>query len=127
MGRKITSYFCYGEIENIIRDGGVPRYLEEIDARLNAEDNIKNLCFSKGALLVDEFDRLFSSLFLRNSEFYKKIVNVLATGDKEFTEVCEALNTELSGRILEYLDELELSGFVNETILGILNQEKMLN
>lgn len=92
--------------------GGVPRYLEEIAARLNAEDNIKNLCFSKGALLVDEFDRIFSSLFLRNSESYKKIVNVLATGDKEFTEICEALNTELSGRILEYLDELELSGFV---------------
>lgn len=92
--------------------GGVPRYLEEIDPRLSAEDNIKALCFTKGALLVNEFDHIFSSLFLRNSESYKKIVNVLATGDKEFAEICEALNTELSGRILEYLKELELSGFV---------------
>jgi hypothetical protein len=92
--------------------GGVPRYLEEIDPRLSAEDNIKHLCFTKGALLVDEFDRIFSSLFLRNSESYKKIVDVLAAGDKEFIEICEALNIELSGRVLEYLEELELSGFV---------------
>ncbi len=92
--------------------GGVPRYSEEIDPRLNAEENIKNLCFTKGALLADEFNRIFSSLFLRNSESYKKIVNVLSMGDKEFTEICKALNTELSGRILEYLAELELSGFV---------------
>lgn len=92
--------------------GGIPRYLEEINPCLSAEDNIKNICFTKGALLVDEFDRIFSSLFLRNSESYKKIVDVLATGDKEFTEICEALNIELSGRILEYLEELELSGFV---------------
>lgn len=92
--------------------GGIPRYLEEIDPHLSAEDNIKNLCFTKGALLVDEFNRIFSSLFLRSSESYKKITEVLSTGDKEFTEICNALNTELSGRVLEYLKELELSGFV---------------
>lgn len=92
--------------------GGVPRYLEEIDPRLSAEDNIKNLCFTKGTLLVDEFNRIFSSLFLRDSESYKKIVDVLTTGNKEFTEICKALNIELSGRVLEYLEELELSGFV---------------
>ncbi len=94
--------------------GGIPRYLEEIDAGISAEDNIKNLCFTKGALLADEFDRIFSSLFLRNSEYYKKIVEALAAGDKEFTEICDSLDSELSGRILEYLDELELSGFIKK-------------
>ncbi len=92
--------------------GGIPRYLEEINSQLSAEDNIKNICFTKGSLLVDEFDRIFSSLFLRNSESYKKLVEVLASGSKEFTTICESLNTELSGRILEYLTELELSGFI---------------
>jgi hypothetical protein len=86
--------------------------LEEINPRVSAEENIKNLCFTQGALLVDEFDRIFSSLFLRHSESYKKIVNALAMGNKEFTEICSLLGIELSGRILEYLEELELSGFV---------------
>lgn len=92
--------------------GGVPRYLEEIESRLSAEDNIKKLCFTKGALLVDEFDRIFSNIFLRETEMYKKIVHILCTGDKEFSEISQLLNMENSGRVMEYLYELELSGFV---------------
>jgi AAA+ ATPase superfamily predicted ATPase len=92
--------------------GGIPRYLEEINPSLNAETNIKNMCFTKGAFLVDEFDRLFSNLFLRNSEEYKKIIKVLSTGAKEFKEISQALNIDMEGRTLEYLEELMLSGFV---------------
>jgi uncharacterized protein len=93
--------------------GGVPRYLEEIDQRLSAEDNIKNLCFTKGALLVDEFDKIFN-VFLRKSEFYKKIVDILSSGSKEFKKICSLLSAETSGRILEYLNELILAGFVKK-------------
>jgi uncharacterized protein len=92
--------------------GGVPKYLEEINASLNAETNIKNMCFTKGAFLVDEFDRLFSNIFLRNSEEYKKIVRILSTGAKEFKEISQALNMDMEGRTLEYLEELILSGFI---------------
>lgn len=92
--------------------GGIPRYLEEIDPDLSAEDNIKNLCFTYGALLVNEFDKIFSSVFLHKSESYKKIVEILATGSKEFNEICNLLSTEISGRVLEYLAELILAGFV---------------
>ncbi len=94
--------------------GGVPRYLEEIDPTLEAEMNIKNLCFSQGALLVDEFDRLFQSVFLTKSDFYKAIVESLAMGPKEFIEICEVLHKEPSGRMLDYLAELELSGFIKK-------------
>ena len=93
--------------------GGVPRYLEEIDPALSAEANIKNMCFTKGAFLVDEFERIFSNLFLRDSEAYKKIIEVLATGSKEFKEVSQLLGTDMSGRTSDYLDELILAGFVN--------------
>jgi len=92
--------------------GGIPRYLEEIDPTLSAEGNIKNMCFTKGAFLVDEFERIFSNLFLRNSEEYKKIVEVLATGSKEFKELSLALGTDMRGRTLDYLEELILAGFV---------------
>jgi hypothetical protein len=60
--------------------------------------------------------------FDKESESYQKIVNVLSMSDKEFSEICKALNTELSGRILEYLEELELSG--NVIIPGTSNQER---
>ena len=92
--------------------GGVPKYLEEIDTKLPAEENIKQLCFSRGAILVEEFKQIFSDLFLRDSFFYKKIVEVLVTGSKERNEICEILKIDPSGRISEYLTELELAAFI---------------
>jgi|SRR3989344_6126950 len=92
--------------------GGIPRYLEEVEPNMSAEENIKNLCFLKGALLTEEFNRIFSNLFLRNSEKYRKIVEFLSEGAKEFSHICNLLKLSQSGRILEYLEELELAGFV---------------
>ena len=92
--------------------GGVPKYLEEINTKISAEANIKKLCFTKGGFLVDEFKRIFSDLFLRESEFYKKIVRTLADGSKTEKEICTSIGINRSGRIPEYLEELEISGFV---------------
>ncbi|MEN8237262.1 MAG: ATP-binding protein [Pseudomonadota bacterium] len=92
--------------------GGVPRYLEEIDTTVTAEDNIKRMCFSEGGLLVNEFNNIFSDLFLHNSAMYKKIVKSLVKGSKEIKEICKDLKIQQSGRMSEYLNELELAGFV---------------
>jgi uncharacterized protein len=93
--------------------GGVPKYLEEINPKLPAEDNIKHLCFTPGGFLVEEFNRIFSDLFLRNSDIYKKIVVCLADGMKTMTEIAAAIDFSKSGRLSEYLNELELSGFIH--------------
>ena len=66
--------------------GGVPKYLEEIDPHLTAEENIKDLCFVKGGLLFEEFENIFGNSFLRKSDMYEKIVRQLAGGPKEMTE-----------------------------------------
>lgn len=92
--------------------GGVPKYLEEINTKLSAEENIKQLCFTRGAILVEEFKQIFSDLFLRESPFYKKIIELLVTGSKERNEICEILKIDPGGRISEYLTELELAGFI---------------
>lgn len=96
--------------------GGIPKYLEEINSKESAEENIKQLCFTDGGLLVKEFERIFSDLFLRNSIFYKKIIHVLADGAKEQTEieeaVCNGSDRKHIGRISEYLWELSESGFI---------------
>jgi AAA+ ATPase superfamily predicted ATPase len=103
---------AYEKLKLLAVTGGIPKYLEEVDPKISAEENIRKLCFSKGGFLVDEFQRIFSSLFLRKSQFYEKIIVSLASGSRERTELCEALEIDPGGRISEYLLELELAGFV---------------
>lgn len=92
--------------------GGIPKYLEEIDPRISSEENIKQLCFMRGGFLVDEFKKIFSDLFLHDSEFYKKIIHVLCNGSKERNDICEELKIDPNGRISEYLNEMQLAGFI---------------
>ena len=103
---------AYEKLKVLAVTGGVPKYLEEINPQISAEENIKNLCFTRGAFLVDEFQKIFSDLFLHNSALYKKIIEVLSEGAKERNEICKALHIDSGGRISEYLFELELAGFI---------------
>lgn len=103
---------AYEKLKVLGVTGGIPKYLEEVNPKLSAEENIRQLCFTKGALLVEEFKQIFSDLFLRESSLYKKIVEALISGYKERNEICQALNVDPGGRISEYLWELELAGFV---------------
>jgi AAA+ ATPase superfamily predicted ATPase len=92
--------------------GGVPRYLEEIQGGRTVEGNIQNLCFSRSGILFDEFENIFSDLFDRRKELYKKIVLILAHGAKDQMEICEALGLKVGGDISAYLKHLIESGFV---------------
>ncbi|HEY4618064.1 MAG TPA: hypothetical protein VIH09_07705, partial [Flavobacterium sp.] len=49
----------------------IPKYLEEIQAHLSAEENIKNLCFERSGLLFNEFNQIFTDIFSSRSETYK--------------------------------------------------------
>lgn len=107
--RNIAAY----EIFKVLSvTGGIPKYLEEINPKLSAEENIRQLCFSKGGFLADEFKQIFSDIFLRKSKYYKKIVAALSTGPKDQSEICNSLNIKRFGRVSDYLWELELAGFI---------------
>lgn len=103
---------AYEKFKVLAVTGGIPKYLEEINPKLSAEDNIKKLCFTEGGILVEEFEQIFSDIFLRDSETYKKIVKILSSGSKEQSEIQKALHLKTPGRIAEYLWELELAGFI---------------
>ena len=92
--------------------GGVPKYLENIDPALSADENIKRLCFMPGALLVDEFDEIFNDALDANLGLKKRILMSLGNGQKSPTEVAEALGLENNGHLSGYLEELETAGFV---------------
>ena len=92
--------------------GGVPRYLEEVDPALSADENIRTLCFSPKGMLVGEFEELFASAFGERALQKKAILRVLASGAKSGGEIAEALGSANSGHLTDRLEELEIAGFI---------------
>ena len=104
--------------------GGVPLYLEQIKPNLSAEKNIQDLCFSKGGLLVREFDEIFSDLFSRTKARHKEIVVSLANGPKELMQICKELGKSVGGIFSKHLDELVKAGFVKRDFTWNLKSGK---
>jgi len=107
--------------------GGVPRYLEEIQPTLGAEENIKRLCFKSSGVLYNEFNEIFSDLFSKRLTIYKKIVKLLVNGHLEFNEICKELAFPKSGLMSEYLNELIKSGFIRRDFTWNIKNGKISN
>ena len=105
--------------------GGVPRYLEEIDPSLSADENIRQLCFNKSGILFREFHDIFHDLFTTKSQYYRKIVELLVEGSLDFIEICRQLKVQKSGFWSAYLDELVKAGFVKRDFSWNLLSGKM--
>jgi hypothetical protein len=93
--------------------GGIPWYLEQIQPGMNADDNIRDLCFRNDGILFREFKNIFHDLFQKRSNTYQSIVEVLVSGAKDFNSICNALGSYKSGTLSKYLEDLIESGFVS--------------
>lgn len=109
---KETRVTAYEKFKLLSVTGGVPLYLEQIRPNLSAEQNIRDLCFTRGSLLVREFDEIFSDLFSRSKASHKEIVTCLAHGPKDLSQICKELGKNQGGLYSKYLDELVKAGFV---------------
>ena len=94
--------------------GGVPRYLEEINPKLSAEENVKQICFSKEGFLFSEFDQIFRDIFSKRATTYKKIVFTLVQGSKSLSNVADLLKRDRGGDLSRYLEDLAASGFITK-------------
>jgi len=92
--------------------GGVPKYLEEINPALSADENLQRLCFRPEGVLFREFDQIFSDIFGKRSVTYRAILNNLTSGSRSFSEICLALDKNPSGHMTAYLKDLLLAGFI---------------
>ena len=92
--------------------GGVPRYLEEIDPTISAEENLRRLCFTPDGYLFREFDELFNDIVSRTAPMKRRILEVLAEAPLGGTEIAERLAIPRNGRLSELLSELETAGFI---------------
>lgn len=102
----------YEKLKILAITGGIPRYLEEINYSLTAEQNITNLCFKSSGVLFNEFDQIFSDLFTSRSERYKKIVFFLSSQKADRHEIAKHLGIEVGGVISSYLADLVAAGFI---------------
>ena len=103
----------YEKLKVLAVTGGIPRYLEEIKPTLSAEENIKDLCFTKGGALVNEFNEVFSDLFSKRSATYKKIIQTLSSGPLDIKVICQKLEVGQTGFMSKCLDDLIKSGFIS--------------
>ena len=96
--------------------GGVPFYLENYSKKLSVVQNINQLCFSQNGLLLDEYNRLFDSLF-DDSKMHKKIVEELAKVKKglQRSNLIQVLKFKGAppGSFQRALKNLEESGFID--------------
>lgn len=93
--------------------GGIPRYLEEINPKLSAEQNIFNLCYRPEGVLFNEFDDIFHDLFQKRSQYYKELIHCIAKGHKTIDEISQALNRSKGGDLSRTLDALCADGFLD--------------
>lgn len=122
--RQAKSVTPYEKFKILSVTGGVPRYLEEIDPHLSSEQNIQNLAFRKGGLLVEEFERIFSDLFSKRSKRYKQIVEQLVQASASLDHIAKGLKLAKSGTISQYLDDLVETGYVSRDYTWNIKQGK---
>ena len=106
MGRRelVEAYMIFG---------GLPYYWSLLDRRYSLAQNIDRLCFTTVGELVLEFRRLYNSVF-RVPEPYVRIVTALGTRQIGMTreDMVQILGVANCGRLTNWLQDLELSGFV---------------
>ena len=93
--------------------GGVPFYLDLIDTSKSATQNIQDLCFNRQGKLLDEFNDIYSCLFI-NPRHYIAIIRALSTKRKGLTrtEILQITQLPDAGSTTRLLKKLTESGFV---------------
>ena len=94
--------------------GGVPRYLEEMDPGLSAEENIRRMCFLPSGELFKDFDAIFSPIFGKEIELKRRILEALADGPFSGADLSAKFDLERGGRVSAVLRELKEGGFITD-------------
>ena len=109
LGKGISAY---EKLKLLSVMGGVPRYLELMNPKEPAEENIKKLCFMSHSPLRGEFDHIFTDIFSSRSLLYKNILLSLSSGRASQNEIADATGLPRTGDLSGYLNDLRLGGFI---------------
>ena len=97
--------------------GGIPFYLDQVEAGKSAIQNIDKICFHTKGALRNEFVNLYRSLF-KHPERYEALIEALATKWKGLSrmEILEKTTMKDGGGLTSMLLELEQSGFISSYV-----------
>lgn len=95
--------------------GGIPYYWSHIKKGKSAAQAIDELCFSVNAILKDEYQNLYASLF-KNADGHELIVKTLSKKTIGLTrkEIIALSKLPNGGGTTKVLEELETSGFIRK-------------
>lgn len=111
-GRR-ASRLATSEIVDVLSvTGGVPRYLEEVDPSVSADENIRRMCFLPDGYLFREFEELFNDVVSERASDKAAVLNALCDGPLSGAELAEKIKIERNGHFCELLNELEIAGFL---------------
>lgn len=110
---KGIDFSRYDIVQSYMIYGGIPYYMDCMDAELSLAQNVDRTFFEKGASLRHEYDRLFESVFKR-PDAIKAIVELLYTRNMGFTRksIAELLGVSDGGHLTKDLNSLIASDFV---------------
>jgi hypothetical protein len=96
--------------------GGIPLYLSMVPKGVSSTQAIGELCFTKDAFMVDEFERLLGALF-DNHHQHRAVVETLARASSGLNrnELLRMSGIPNGGDATTIIRELEESGFVLTT------------
>ncbi len=112
-GRKAARTSVRDIFDVLSVTGCVPRYLEELDPSLSADENIRRMCFTPDAMLRDDFPKIFNAVFGGEAVTKRRILETLAESPATLSEICSALRVGRSGNISDHLDDLTVAGFIS--------------
>lgn len=103
----------YDIVQSYMMLGGIPFYLNYFKRGQSLAQNIDRLFFAPNAILRDEYDRLFASVF-SNPEEMKRIVKLLSKRHAGYTrqEILQKTNIADSGSATKMLNALQASNFI---------------
>ena len=94
--------------------GGVPRYLEEVDPGLSADENIRRMCFLKSGELYKDFDAIFDPIWGEGMVLKRKVLEALAETPMTAGDLAKAVGYAYNGRFIALMKELVEGGFVDD-------------
>ena len=121
--KETKDFFALNNVKMPLRDiaqiymsvGGIPFYLTDIQNGYSVPQILDQLFFGKQAVLKNEFQNLYASLF-KNNTVHETVVEALASKNKGLTrnEIIEVSGLKSGGTLSTVLEELIQCGFVQQ-------------
>ncbi|MDZ4703615.1 MAG: ATP-binding protein [Saprospiraceae bacterium] len=110
---KLPGFDRYQLLQLYMVFGGIPFYLEAIDPRKSATQNINDLCFTQRGSLRSEFEKLYNSLF-NKADRHIAVIEALAKKAQGLDRkaLLKAAKLPDGGNTSLVLKELEESNFI---------------